>query len=187
MGTLLKHMRIGIDISQIVYEGTGVATYMRQLVRSLVHADSTNTYVLFGASLRRSDVFYEFAEGLHAKNVTLVSVAIPPILLDILWNIFHVMPIERFVGPVDIFWSSDWTQPPLAGVHGVTTIHDLTTMRFPKEMDRRIVATHARRLRWVKKECATILCDSNATKQDIMELLHIPEHQLHVVYPGFSV
>ncbi len=116
-----------------------------------------------------------------------MSVAIGPTLLDILWNRFHIIPVENFTGPLDVFWSSDWTQPPLIHARGITTIHDLTTIRFPKEMDKRIVQTHARRLGWVKKECVAILCDSDATKQDVMELLDIPEHRLRVVYPGFAL
>ena len=54
-------------------------------------------------------------------------------------------------------------------------------------MDPVIVATHARRLRWVKKECKVIFCDSESTKKDSAELLHIPESRLHVVYPGIAV
>jgi hypothetical protein len=182
-------MRIGIDISQIVYTGTGVGTYVRRMVETLLKLDTKNDYVLFGASFRRKYVFEQFYNEVKKLNlnVKLVSVAIPPSLLDIIWNRLHIMPVEKLTGPLDIFWSSDWTQPPLAHAKGITTIHDLSTIRFPKEMDARIVATHARRLGWVKKECTAILCDSESTKKDITELLHIPENRLHVIYPGVSV
>ena len=46
-------MRIGIDISQIVY-GTGVAVYTRELVRALLQLDQEDRFVLFGGSLRRT-------------------------------------------------------------------------------------------------------------------------------------
>ena len=177
-------MRIGIDISQIVHEGTGVATYVRRMVESLLKVDKKNQYVLFGASMRRRGEFQAFYTTLPRDRVRLVTIPIPPTLLDILWNRLHILPIEKFIGPVDIFWGSDWTQPPLQGAKGVTTIHDLTTMKFPSEMDGRIVQTHARRLSWVKKECKAIFCDSEATKKDIKDLLNIPEAKLHVVYPG---
>lgn len=180
-------MRIGIDISQIVYEGTGVGTYVRRMVESLVRLDTKNEYVLFGASLRRRGVFEAFYETLSHARVRLVTVPIPPTLLDVLWNRLHILPVEKFTGLIDVFWSSDWTQPPLTQAKGITTIHDLITIRFPKEMDQRIVATHARRLRWVKKECAAVLCDSESTKKDVISLLGIPEGRLHVVYPGFSL
>jgi glycosyltransferase involved in cell wall biosynthesis len=180
-------MRIGIDISQIVHEGTGVEVYVRSMVESLLRVDSKNEYVLFGASVRRRHVFQSFYATLPRARVRLVTVPVPPIVLDILWNRLHVMPVETFIGPVDVFWSSDWTQPPLTSAAGVTTIHDLSTMLFSKEMDARIVATHARRLGWVKKECRAIFCDSESTKKDIAEQLHIPEGRLRVVYPGISL
>lgn len=182
-------MRIGIDISQIVYEGTGVGTYVRRMVESLLMLDHENDYVLFGASFRRKYVFEAFYRDMkkHSARVTLVNVAIPPVLLDLLWNRLHMMPIEKLTGPLDVFWSSDWTQPPLIHAKGVTTIHDLTTMRFPNEMDATIVSTHRRRLARVKEECQAILCDSESTKKDVVSLLRLPEHRLHVVYPGWSL
>jgi hypothetical protein len=173
-------MRIGIDISQIVYEGTGVGTYVRRMVEALLAIDKKNDYILFGASLRRRGVFKEFA----GKCAKLVVVPIPPTILSFLWNTLHILPVETFTGPLDVFWSSDWTQPPLSHAKEITTIHDLTTLRFPKEMDSRIVRTHARRLAWVKKECMAIFCDSESTKKDVVDLLRIPEYKLHVVYPG---
>lgn len=170
-------MRIGIDISQIAHEGTGVATYVRRMVDTLLKLDKKNEYVLFGASLRKQHVFKEYAE--RAK---LVVVPIPPTLLSFLWNTLHIVPIETFTGPLDVFWSSDWTQPPLAKAKGVTTIHDLIALKFPNETDRGIVATHKRRLAWVKKEVQAVFCDSESTKKDVMQLLGI--YNVHVIYPG---
>ncbi len=106
-------MKIGIDISQIVFEGTGVATYVRNLVYTLVTNDTKNEYILFGSSFRRKNALYEFYNTLPHKHLDLVVVSIPPTLLDFLWNKLHIMPVEKLIGPVDIFWSSDWTQPPL--------------------------------------------------------------------------
>ncbi|HUD20139.1 MAG TPA: glycosyltransferase [Patescibacteria group bacterium] len=194
-------MRIGIDISQIVYEGTGVATYVRSIVREIISKDTENEYVLFGSSLRRRRVLRSYHQSLHAdpRRVTLKLFFMPPTFLDLLWNRLHIIPIESFIGPVDIFWSSDWTQPPLAGARGITTIHDLIAFKYPIETHEQtefttkrllispnIVATQKRRLAWVKKECQTIFCDSESTKKDVMGLLGIAKDRLHVVYPGFS-
>lgn len=173
-------MKIGIDISQIVYEGTGVATYVRAMVDALLALDRKNEYVLFGASLRRRGEFKKFVRN----RATLVVVPIPPTVLDILWNVLHVIPVEWFIGNVDIFWSSDWTQPPLAHAQGVTTIHDLSVMRYPESFHQKILTVQKRRLEWAKKTCKAFFCDSEATKKDVIELLHIPQKHLHVVYPG---
>lgn len=173
-------MKIGIDISQIVYEGTGVSTFVRRMVDTLLTIDKKNQYVLFASTLRKGDVIRKFVN--NRAPLTLIS--LPPSILSFLWNTLHIVPVETFTGPLDVFWSSDWTQPPLRSAVGVTTIHDLTPIKFPSEMDTTITKTHKKRLSWVKKECKAVFCDSQATKDDVIALLGIPKERLHVVYPG---
>ena len=180
-------MVIGIDISQIAHEGTGVATYVRRMVASLVRLDKKNRYVFFGASLRKRYVFDEFVKSLGpATNMRLVSVPIPPTVLEILWNRLHIFPVELFTGPVDVFWSSDWTQPPLARAKGVTTIHDLTVFVVPDETDKRIVEAQTRRTRLAAHSCRAFFCDSEATKRDFVKAYRLPERNVTVVYPGIA-
>jgi hypothetical protein len=176
-------MRIGIDISQIVHEGTGVATYVRRIVATLVQTYPEHEYILFGASLRKRNLFFEYLRTLPTR-VRLIAVPIPPTLLDVLWNRLHVAPVEWFTGPLDIFWSSDWTQPPLVHARGITTIHDLSILRYPKESFGQIVAIQKRRLQRAKNVCQMFFCDSEATKKDAEELLGIDQAALEVVYPG---
>lgn len=180
-------MRIGIDVSQIVHEGTGVGNYVRNLVKALVQVDGKNEYLLFGASLRKRESFRAYFRQVRGFNprVRLVTVPIPPTILEFLWNTLHILPVEWFIGPVDVFWSSDWTQPPLQMTKGITTIHDVSFLRFPQTFARTIVDVQKRRLAWVKRECNAIFCDSEATKKDVIDLLGISENKLHTVYPGF--
>lgn len=181
-------MKIGIDISQIVHEGTGVAHYVKEMVRTLLTIDKTNDYILLGSSFRRRHVFTEYFNTVQylSKKARLVVMPVAPFLLDILWNRLHVVSIEWFIGEVDIFWSSDWTQPPLTQARGITTIHDVSFLRCPETFAKTIIDVQKRRLAWVKCECTAILCDSEATKRDVMDLMGMPENKLHVVYPGFS-
>lgn len=193
-------MKIGIDISQIAHQGTGVARYVRSIVASLVRKYPEHEYVLFGSSLRKRHVFAEYIQSLpgNRSHVRLVSIPVPPTALDLLWNWAHIVPIEWFTGPLDIFWSSDWTHPPLKRAVGVTTIHDLSILRYSQEshntsevdviggrITANIVATHTRRLMRAAKACAAFFCDSEATKFDAHELLGIANDKLTVVYPGF--
>ncbi len=182
-------MKIGIDISQIVYEGTGVSVYVKQLVTALLERDQINQYVLFGASVRKLHILKSFAKTLKAKhhNITCVFVPISPTVLDLVWNRFHILPVMWFTGPLDVFWSSDWTQPPLGKrVRGITTIHDVSFLRFPESFPSKILSVQKRRLDWAKRECQHFLCDSKATKADVEKILKIDSTRLSVVYPGYS-
>ena len=182
-----EFMKIGIDISQIVHEGTGVSTYVRSLVKAVIEKDHDNEYILFGASLRKLSGFVEYFNEVHAlnKRVRLVTVPIPPTILEFIWNTLHIVPVEWFTGPIDVFWSSDWTQPPLARAKGVTTVHDVSFLRYPKTFAKKIIDVQKRRLARVKQECKAILCDSEATKKDVASLVGIAQNKLQVVYPGF--
>ncbi len=180
-------MKIGIDISQIVHEGTGVGAYVRSIVRELVLIDQKNEYVLFGASLRKLFKFVEFYNEVRVINprVRLVTAPIPPTILEFLWNTLHIVPVEWLIGPIDVFWSSDWFQPPLRGAKGITTIHDVSFLRYPETFAKTIIDVQKRRLARVKRECKAILCDSESTKKDVVELVTISAQKCRIVYPGF--
>lgn len=154
-------MRIGIDISQIVYE-TGVSTYTRNLVKSLLKIDHLNGYVLFGGSLRRSkDIKNVFPQ---AKTFP-----IPPMFADILWNRLHILPIEKLIGKLDVLHTSDWSEPP-AHAFKVTTVHDLYPFKFPRLVSPLVREVHKRRLFWVLSESQRIIVPSESTKHDLISV-----------------
>ncbi|MBI4137289.1 glycosyltransferase [Candidatus Roizmanbacteria bacterium] len=111
---------------------------------------------------------------------------IPVQILELLWNRLHIVPIEWLIGDIDVFLSSDWLEPPTVRAKKVTTLHDLSVLKFPDSYDDKIKTVHARKLKWAMKECDAILCDSKATKKDAIELLGIDEERLKVVYLGIT-
>ena len=66
----------------------------------------------------------------------------------------------------------------------ITILYDLIVYRYPNETAEKIVNVQKRRFEWVKKECETVLCISEATRQDAIQILGIDEKKLKVVYPG---
>jgi glycosyltransferase involved in cell wall biosynthesis len=160
-------MKIGIDISQVIY-GTGVSTYTRNLVKNLLKVDKHNKYILFGGSLRRKNELVNFVNGLKG-NVESRIFAFPPTFSDIVWNRLHVLKMERLVGQIDVFHSSDWSQPP-SDAFKVTTVHDLTPIKYPKETHPKTVSAHKARLGWVKKEVDKVIAPSESTKKDLVDL-----------------
>lgn len=177
-------MRIGIDISQIVY-GTGVSTYTKKLVENLLKIDKKNEYILFGSSLRSKKKLAEFADSLKDfKNCQVKVFSYPPTILEFLWNKLHILPIENLIGEVDIFHSSDWTQPRIKSPNTkkVTTVHDMISFLFPSSVHPKIISSQKRRLKRVKEEVNLILADSETTKDDIVKFLQIQEDLIRVVY-----
>ena len=159
-------MKIGIDISQIVYD-TGVSAYTKALVKALLAIDQENQYTLFGGSARLLPVLNDYVNSLQGNPEKKVF-PIPPTLADWLFNILRFPPIETLIGQVDVFHSSDWTQPKTSAAK-VTTVHDLAPLRFPRETHPRIVAVHKRRLDLVKKEVDLVIVPSDATRDDLVD------------------
>ncbi|MEJ2441798.1 MAG: glycosyltransferase, partial [Patescibacteria group bacterium] len=170
-------MRIGIDISQVIY-GTGVSSYTKNLVRALLAQDKENEYVLFGGSLRRKKELEAFVSDLKG-NVESKIYPIPPTLADFLWNRLHILKIERLLGQLDAFHSSDWSQPPTKAFK-VTTVHDLVPLRFPRLSHSRIVSAHKARLERIKKEVDVVIVPSLASKEDLMSI-GVAEEKIRVI------
>jgi len=194
-------MKIGIDISQLAYEKTGVANYLGNLVQSLVAIDKSNEYILFYSSFRKRIQNSEFNPSADGQNynskVKIKTFRIPPTLLEFLWNRLHIAPIEWFIGDVDLYITSDWAEPPSLKAKKMTILYDLIVYKYPEETHNKtkfswkkflissnIVASQKRRLKWVKKESDVVFCISESTKRDAMEILGIKEKRLKVIYPG---
>ena len=180
-------MKIAIDISQIAYPGTGVANYTVNLVKNVLGKDHENEYILFGISLRQLDILDNYYNEVKRINdrVTRKFLPMPQTLGNFLWNKLHKIHIERFLGKIDIFHSSDWIQPPTFA-RKITTVHDMIVYRFPETSQSEIIDTQKKRLEWVRKECDVILTDSLASKKDIVDILRLIPEKISVVYPGIG-
>ncbi len=162
-------MKIGIDISMLVYQGSGVATYTYNLVKSLLKYDKKNEYKLFYSSLRRPKDFY-YLDEFRKLGAKVYDYPLPPRILKLFWNKLHVLPVEWLIGKVDVYHSSDYLRPPLLkGTRGITTIHDLTWKIFPQYHTQDIVKAHERKLKKTIKYKDIILTISKNTKNDLIK------------------
>ena len=182
-------MKIGIDASMLVYEGSGVATYTLNLIKSLLKYSPNNEYRVFYSSLRRP--VNVTRQLLEIKNLggKVYSFRIPPRVLNFLWNKHHFLPIDWLIGKVDVFFSSDYLRPPLIdGTRGITTIHDLTWKLLPDLHTTDIVEAHARKLTKTIRYHDAIIVDSQNTKKDLFRLYPQTKknNQVEVIYPGID-
>lgn len=178
-------MNIAIDISQIAYEGTGVGRFVEGLTRSILSFDTENRWTFLFSSLRQH-LDPEIRTLIAEKHQKLSEYKLPPTALAFIWNTVHRMKAEKLVGRQDWLITSDWTEPP-SKMPKATIIHDLAFIRYPETVHPKIRQTQSERIAWVKKESQVVFADSEATKQDIIELLRIPEKKIVVNYPGVTI
>lgn len=167
-------MKVGLDISQIIHPG-GVSGYTKNLASRLQKNPDVDM-VFFFSALRQS------YKG-ELKNVK--KFRLPPTLFEVLFNRIRNVNIEKFIGPVDIFHSSDWVQPP-SKAKKVTTYHDLIPIKFPQWSHAKIVSVNRTRLKLVEKEVDKIIAVSNSTKNDLLEVSTLKPSQIEVIYEGVS-
>lgn len=165
-----RKLVVGMDISQIAHSG-GVATYTKNLAEQLSKIKDLEM-AFFYSSFRKP------YHG-HLKNVK--KYRLPPTLFEMLFNRWRNVSIEKFLGPLDIFHSSDWAQPKTLAKK-VTTYHDVVPLKYPQWSHPKIVAVHRRRLRLVEKEIDMVIAVSESTKKDLMEISSIPEEKIRVIY-----
>lgn len=163
-------MKVGLDISQLAHRG-GVATYTQNLANQLVQNKELEM-IFFYSSLRLP---------YKGNLVNVKFFRLPPTLLEIIFNRLRFIPIENFIGSVDIFHSSDWLQPPTKAKK-ITTYHDVIPLKYPKWSHPKIVGVHKKRLEIVEKEIDVVIAVSESTKKDLLEVSKIPEEKITVIY-----
>ncbi len=172
-------MKIAIDITQTIY-GTGVSVYTKEIVTKLIKTHPNDEFILFGGSLRRKNELLQFVK--KVGGIPKIY-PFPPSLMDFVWNSLHILPIEKFVGNVDIIHTSDWTEPP-SRLPKVTTVHDLVVFKYPQTSTSNIRNAHRKKLAWVIRESKKIIAVSESTKSDLISILRVPEDKIIVIPEG---
>lgn len=180
-------MKIALDISQIVYEGTGVARFTYHLVKSILSKETGHSWTFFFSSLKR-ELNADIEHAIRSSNHGFIRWYAPPRMLSTCWNESiwrEYMPIP---GKFDVFLSSDWTQPPSKiAKKRATVVHDLIFKKLPDTVDPLIVSTQTKRLSHVVRECGLIWCDSKSTAADLKEYYPNIAGNVVVNYPGVTI
>lgn len=181
-------MKIGIDITPIIYD-RGVSRYTSNLVQALAQRSDVELR-LYGSSLRQKQRLEEFAQqvcrfrsGRHQARIQ----SYPPKVQEFLWNSLGKNQIRKVFPDVEVFHSWDWLQPPDKDLPLVSTIHDLAILRYPETALPKVVKLHQHSWKVLHKQRAQVITVSQATRRDVIELLHFPPQNVHVVYESLPL
>lgn len=176
-------MRIALDISQIVYEGTGVARFTEGLVKSIIRSKKNHTWIFFFQTFRRK-LKKELLDEITSNGFPYHNLFIPPRVSDVWWNHLHMYSIDNLIPDLDWYISSDWSEPP-ANCKKATIVHDLVFRKYPETVDSYVRAVMQRKIHWVAKEDSVIFADSYATKNDLEQYYNV-KGKIVVNYPGVT-
>ena len=171
-------MHIGIDIS-LLKRGGGVANYIGQLLSGLKNDHRNEHYTLFYNSFQNLrhpeiDPFFRVA-----------SFRIPNLVLKYLWLHLRYPPIERLIGPVDVFHSPAHSPvyaycPPAK--KWVVTVHDLFT--FKLNYGKKAQDHEMKVLKIMEKKVSKVIAVSHSTRNDLIEMIPGLSSRTVVIHEG---
>lgn len=168
-------MRIGLDVTSFAFGvNAGIAVYLRRLVEALLAVNQETRLVLLFQQRRTRDADAAL-ERLTAHGGGRVEVRHGG------WRTTGLparggswLPwqpaIRTLVGEVDVFHAGEGALPRADGTPIVATIYDLTTQLFPQHHTALNRAWDGRRLRWLSRHAARVMCISEATRRDLARL-----------------
>lgn len=177
-------LKIGMDGKRAVNNNTGLGNYSRLVVDVLSDKYPGNEYRLYVPQMRHNP---RLAPLLERDNVKIVTPASRwGRIASSLWRVSGVTG-QIAADKIDLFHGLS-NELPLnisdAGIPSVVTIHDLIFRRFPeyyKPADRRIYDYKFER---AAINATRVIAITECTKRDIVEMYHIPEDKIDVVYQG---
>ncbi|TKJ34733.1 hypothetical protein CEE39_02090 [bacterium (candidate division B38) B3_B38] len=176
-------MRIAIDLRPALKKGTGVGTYVQNLVENLAQIDQENRYFLFSSSLR--DRLPRERLSLP-DNFSIKDYRIPVRVLNFLWHRYRFPPVDYLIGAVDITHSPHPLMMPAKKGKRIITIHDLFFWEYPEMTKGEIKRDYLTLAELHAHLADVIIAASENTKKDIIRLLKVPEEKVRVIYDGVA-
>ena len=179
-------MRIVFDVSPLSHPPTGIGNYIRGSLGGLVEAAAGRHEIVAFAPTSpggRKAIQHALA-GLDVE-LRLVPLPFSQRWRDA-WSRVGRLPLERVVGPLDVFHYSDWMYPPQAGGVRATTIHDLVPLRFPEWTTAKTRAMHNAKYADTARSCDLVFANSEYTGADVVARLGVAPERVRVARPGLK-
>lgn len=171
-------MRVALELQPCCGNRSGIGNYVYELAKRVTDRDGLEFC---------GNIFNFVGRNDNSKSLEGIAIPIresrmfPYGVYRRIWNWFPVPYQSLFPGKTDLSIFFNYIVPPHIGGKVITTIHDLTWLRFPETMDRR----NRKRLRDGMNRSILrsdhILTISQFSKQEIIDLLDVPENRISIV------
>ena len=176
-------MRIGIDFTSAARERAGIGRYARELVRALARLDRSNQYTLFVPR----DAYADLLKFDWPSNFSIKHAPLTERYLAALWHRARVsLPIESFIGKVDVLYSPDFLLPPTYAGRKIVTVHDLSYIRVPECFPAPLLNYLNRAVPPSVARADLILADAASTQRDLVDVYRVPREKIKVLYSGVN-
>jgi len=182
-------MNIGIDVTSVVNQKAGIARYAKNLVLNLLKIDRENHYLLysfFGNDQRKLAPLLNIPVAVKDADCDFRLYDYQPQSLKTLLFLLRLIhkTADSFIKEADIFHSPDFMWPASAKKPSVITIQDLVFLKFPQFFTWKNRTNMKSLARLSAKNAKAIICTSDSSKNDVIDLLRIKEEKIFVVHLG---
>lgn len=170
-------MTVSLDLQSCLGNRSGVGMYTYELARHLEPEDGMDFQGnIFNFRHRRDNECHELDLPFRIRECTKI-----PYSAYRLAQTFSALPYSFLFGQTEMSIFFNYVVP--AGVSGkvISTIYDMTYMRFPETMNRRNLLRLKSQMSSSLDRCDHIITISEFSKNEIMELLHVPEDMISVI------
>ena len=179
-----RGMTVGFDAKRIVRNATGLGSYSRTLVNDLAAAGADSLDLRLYApdeghdELRQQVIVRPNVHFCYPKNSMFKA-----------WWRSRGIVRDLVADGVQLFHGLSGELPAglrKSGIKSVVTIHDLIFLRHPEFYAWVDAKIYAWKFRQTIREADHIIAISQRTKQDIMELGHVPDERISVIYQSYA-
>jgi glycosyltransferase involved in cell wall biosynthesis len=173
-------LKIAIDATPMVLYRGGIGYFAKEMIRQIVAMDSDDKIVLFYGVYHHEQ--YDLSCG---PNVSIVRCPLPRRLVYIM-DYFCPIPIEDFVGRVDVVHGTTYYVNTRPQTRSIITVHDLAYKILPHTFNRAILRSMEVRFERDLAKAALILAVSENTKRDLQRIFGIDGTKIRVTHEGVN-
>ena len=176
-------MRVALELQPCYGQLTGIGHYTYELARRLNPTEGMSIQGnLFNFAARHDN------SAIHeAMPFPVLENKVMP--YGIYRRLWKLMPVgyETFFGEADVTHFFNYIVPPHISGKVITTVHDMTHVRFPETVAKRNLRRLRQGLDYSIERSDLIVTSSMFSKREIVELCGVPEKKVEVIYPAPSI
>jgi glycosyltransferase involved in cell wall biosynthesis len=180
----MPRLRVALDATPLIGDGTGVATFTRGAIGALAARDDVDV-TAWGLTFRGRGALASAVPS----GVRVTDRPMPAAVLERLWSSFDWPPGEWWTGDVDVIHGTNFVVPPTRTraptTAAVVSVYDLTAVRFPQ-----LCAPASLRYPDLIRRAATrgawVHTLADAIAREVVELLDVPRERVRVVASGLT-
>jgi glycosyltransferase involved in cell wall biosynthesis len=165
-------MQVGIDARLVFYNRAGIGQYIIRLIEAMarIHSNDDEAFIILQSRKDRSNIIQ--ANGFHRKSLWTPS-----------HNRFEQIALSFEISRLglNLLHSPDFIPPFKRNCKSVITIHDLAFLLYPHFLTKES-ARYYGQIDQAWRNTDHIIAVSEATKQDSIKMLGVPENKITVIH-----